>query len=212
MEAQTKVQVDFEKLITEKSEKVRKEFRALLDRTNKENPQQKDVNALADLLSGNRGLELWRDVASAGYLAELTLIENARATAAVKECWKQRLQGLKKDLGYSDAPMLEQLLIQQAALCWLKLNLVESSYSSTMTQSITLTHPPMSVAQRKQKRPHAAARRLPIPAFVEPMRPTLAAKPFTDSGWLFEPKRDGWRTLCFSGTARRTWYHAGATV
>ena len=95
MEAQTKVQVDFEKLITEKSEKVRKEFRALLDRTNKENPQQKDVNALADLLSGNRGLELWRDVASAGYLAELTVIENARATAAVKECWKQRLQGLK---------------------------------------------------------------------------------------------------------------------
>ena len=74
MEAQTKVQVDFEKLITEKSEKVRKEFRALLDRTNKENPQQKDVNALADLLSGNRGLELWRDVASAGYLTELTVI------------------------------------------------------------------------------------------------------------------------------------------
>ena len=29
------------------------------------------------------------------------------------------------------------------------------------------------------------------------MRPTLAAKPFTDSGWLFEPKWDGWRTLCF---------------
>jgi hypothetical protein len=35
--------------------------------------------------------------------------------------------------------MLEQLLIQQAALCWLKLNLVELSYSSTMKQSITLT-------------------------------------------------------------------------
>ena len=57
----------------------------------------------------------------------------------MKECWKQRLQGLKKDLGYADAPMLEQLLIQQAALCWLKLNLVELSYSSTMAQSITLT-------------------------------------------------------------------------
>jgi bifunctional non-homologous end joining protein LigD len=36
-----------------------------------------------------------------------------------------------------------------------------------------------------------------MPAFVEPMRPTLAAKPFSDSGWLFEPKWDGWRTLCF---------------
>jgi len=56
----------------------------------------------------------------------------------------------------------------------------------------------MSVAQKKQDRPHAAARRSPMPAFVEPMRPTLAAKPFSNSAWLFEPKWDGWRTLCFS--------------
>jgi hypothetical protein len=38
-----------------------------------------------------------------------------------------------------DAPLLEKLLIQQAALCWLKLNPVELSYSGTMKQSITLT-------------------------------------------------------------------------
>jgi hypothetical protein len=90
-------------------------------------------------LSGNRKLELWRDVVSAGYLAELTVIENARATAAVKECWKHWLQALKKELGSEGAPLLEQLFIQRAALCWLKLNLVELSYSSTMKQSITLT-------------------------------------------------------------------------
>jgi len=35
--------------------------------------------------------------------------------------------------------MLEQLLIQHAALCWLKLNLVELNYASVMKQSITLT-------------------------------------------------------------------------
>lgn len=35
-----------------------------------------------------------------------------------------------------------------------------------------------------------------MPAFVEPMRPTLAAKPFSDPAWLFELKLDGWRTLC----------------
>jgi ATP-dependent DNA ligase len=29
------------------------------------------------------------------------------------------------------------------------------------------------------------------------MRPTLAAKPFSNPAWLFEPKWDGWRTLCF---------------
>jgi hypothetical protein len=131
--------VNVEKVITDKAEETRKTFRALLDKTNKEHPNPKDVKALSDLLGDNRKLELWRDVVSAGYLAEVMVIENANATAGLKECWKQRLQVLKKDLGYNDAPMLEQLLIQQAALCWLKLNLVELSYSGTMAQSITLT-------------------------------------------------------------------------
>lgn len=75
---------------------------------------------------------------SAGHLAEIMVIENAHATAGLKECWKHRLQVLKKDLGYDEAPLLEKLLIQQAALCWLKPNLVELSYSNTMAQSITL--------------------------------------------------------------------------
>ena len=76
------------------------------------------------------------------------------ATAALKECWKHRLQVLKKDLGYDGAPMLEQLLIQQAALCWLKLNLLELSYSGTMKQSITLT-----LGMYWEKRLSAAQRR-----------------------------------------------------
>lgn len=104
--------VDFEKVICDKAEETRKTFRALLDKTNQENPLPKDVRALADLLSGNRKLELWRDVLSAGHLAELMVIENARATAGLKECWKHRLQTLKKELGSEGAPLLEQLLIQ----------------------------------------------------------------------------------------------------
>lgn len=131
--------VDIEKVISDKSEEILTQFRALLDKTNKEHPNPKDLRALSDMLSGNRKLELWRDVLSAGHLAEIRVIENAHATAGLKECWKHRLQGLKKDLGYDDAPLLEKLLIQQAALCWLKLNLVELSYSGTMAQSITLT-------------------------------------------------------------------------
>ena len=29
------------------------------------------------------------------------------------------------------------------------------------------------------------------------MLPTLVHKPFSNQGWLFEPKWDGWRTTCF---------------
>lgn len=47
------MQADIEGPITAKAEQTRTKFRALLDKTNKENPQPKDVTALADLLSGN---------------------------------------------------------------------------------------------------------------------------------------------------------------
>jgi hypothetical protein len=130
---------DIEGPITAKAEQVRAQFRALLAKTNKENPHPKDVKALSELLSDNRRLELWRDVKSAGYLAEIMVIQNAHATSAVKECWKQRLQVLKKDLGSDGAPMLEQLLIQHAGLCWLRLALAELAYSSVIKGSITLT-------------------------------------------------------------------------
>jgi hypothetical protein len=148
------VMQDLEGPITAKAEQIRAKFRALLDKTNKENPHPKDVKALSDVLSDNRRLELWRDIVSAGYLAELIVIEDARATVAVKECWKHRLQVLKKDLGSDGAPMLEQLLIQHAALCWLRLTLAELGYSNVMKQSITLTlgiywEKRLSTAQRR---------------------------------------------------------------
>jgi len=110
-----------------------------LTKTNKEDPRPQDAKALSDLIYNNKGPQLWRDVASADQLAELTVIENSTAVEGLKECWRHRLQGLKKDLGNEDAPLLEQLLIEHASLCWLKLNLVVLSYSNVMKQSITLT-------------------------------------------------------------------------
>ena len=50
--------VDVEKVITDKAEETRTTFRALLDKTNKEHPNAKDLKALSDLLGGNRKLEL----------------------------------------------------------------------------------------------------------------------------------------------------------
>lgn len=36
-----------------------------------------------------------------------------------------------------------------------------------------------------------------MPTSLQPMLPMMAQKPFSDPGWLFEPKWDGWRTICF---------------
>jgi hypothetical protein len=55
----------------------------------------------------------------------------------------------------------------------------------------------MRSQKRKPNRFQPEAQRVALPLSVEPMLPTLTAKPFSDPGWLFEPKWDGWRTLCF---------------
>jgi len=83
-----------------RTEQIRAKFKQLLERTNKEHPKPQDVKALSDLLNGNNSLELWRTVCSAGQFAELTVIENASAVPGVKECWKQRLAFLRKELGH----------------------------------------------------------------------------------------------------------------
>jgi len=36
-----------------------------------------------------------------------------------------------------------------------------------------------------------------MPSVVEPMAPTLAKQPFSNPDWLFEPKWDGYRAICF---------------
>ncbi len=56
----------------------------------------------------------------------------------------------------------------------------------------------MSVAQRKRKRKTLpAAISDAMPSSIDPMLPTLAKVPFSDPQWLFEPKLDGFRALCF---------------
>jgi len=37
----------------------------------------------------------------------------------------------------------------------------------------------------------------PFPAIVQPMLPTLVELPFSNPDWLFEPKWDGFRAICF---------------
>ncbi len=138
----------------EKAEAIRAEFKDLLARTNKDHPRAQDVKALSDLLNGNKSLELWRDVLSAAQYAERAVIENSPGVHGVKECWRLRLASLRNELGYVGAPILEQLLIQDAALSWLKLSIIELQYSHVMKQSITLTHgmfweKRLSAAQRR---------------------------------------------------------------
>jgi bifunctional non-homologous end joining protein LigD len=52
----------------------------------------------------------------------------------------------------------------------------------------------------KQKRatvPCASARKARMPTIIHPMLATLVDDPFSDPGWIFETKWDGFRSVCF---------------
>lgn len=98
--------------VKDKAERIRERFAELCRKTNVEHPRPADVKALADLLEDHQSMELWRSVASTAQLAESIVIENAPGVPSMKVCWKHRLQSLKKELGYEDAPALEQLFIR----------------------------------------------------------------------------------------------------
>jgi hypothetical protein len=109
----------------QKPEDIREQFHALLTKANKERPNAADIQALKDLLYDNKEMELWKAIIGMGELAEsqaLDTIVNGSGQG-MRECWRQRLQAMRADVGYTEASALERLLIQQVSLCWLNLNL-----------------------------------------------------------------------------------------
>ena len=124
---------------TQNADQLRERFHSLLTKANKERPRPADIQDLKDLLYNNKGMELWKAVIGMGELAEsqaLDTIVNGSGQG-MRECWRQRLQAMRGDLGYAEASALERLLIQQVTLCWLNLNLAEYRFTNVTKQSIS---------------------------------------------------------------------------
>ena len=83
-------------------------------------------------------MELWKFVVGMGELAESQALDTILngSGQGMRECWRQRLQAMRADLGYANSPALERLL-QQVTLCWLNLNLTEYRLTNVMKQSIS---------------------------------------------------------------------------
>lgn len=118
---------------------IREQFHSLLTKVNKERPQPTEIQVLKDLLYNNKEMELWKAVVGMGELAESQALDTILngSGQGMRECWRQRLQAMRADLGYAESPALEQLLMQQVTLCWLNLNLTEYRLTNVMKQSIS---------------------------------------------------------------------------
>jgi hypothetical protein len=119
-------------------------FLSTLGAANKREPPKGALEAFRQTVKECRREQIapWRDATDPldAALAVLLSTDAAALTSeAVGELWTLQAKEFKDDLGYRTAPPLERALIQHAALCWLRLSIMELRYTNVMRQSITLT-------------------------------------------------------------------------
>ncbi|MEI7827512.1 MAG: hypothetical protein WCI87_06960 [Euryarchaeota archaeon] len=101
-----------------------------------EKPKQQDIEALRECLRVVP--DLWRGLMDLVGVTEGLVMGELDITRSMREGLEVGLQHLKEELGYSTAPMLEKLLIEQVALCWLRQNIMEIRLAGLAANSATL--------------------------------------------------------------------------
>jgi hypothetical protein len=104
------------------------ELEAIMDRTDREKPSKEDVAELRRMLE--KYPDLWRVGGDMAQQAIWHRIESLKATPFIKKSITRGIEAIRHNLGYDDALEVERLLIEQVALCWLRLNLLEYEYTT----------------------------------------------------------------------------------
>jgi hypothetical protein len=114
-----------------------REFLDLVKNIDKDDPAPADVQAIRDLLKEHP--DLWRLAGDLSRAAALDMIDQLGAGPAIAESLKCGREVLMDELGYQTASPLERLLIEQVALCWLSLNLVQIEYTRAIGEPISVS-------------------------------------------------------------------------
>jgi len=129
-----------------------KELRQLLDAVDKKKPDPKAVAQLHTCLAAMPDLCL--ALSDTNSHLENRLIERLLPHKAAQMAAQQRAAAMRGGLGYEGATQLEQLLIDHAVLCWLRLQDAGCGYSTAMERS-----QPISSADYWDRHLSAAQRR-----------------------------------------------------
>ncbi len=129
-----------------------KEVEDLMTMVDADDPDPRDVAALRAALKSTP--DLWRSVGNMMNNAATHLIDTLTVPKTMELALRQGWKSLADDLDANDAAPLEQLLIQQVVLSWLRLGFVEYLHAETTTGAATLP-----VADYWDKRLNAAQRR-----------------------------------------------------
>ena len=143
----------------------------LLEQVDRADPDPADRKALTAFLREHP--HLWRYVGDLMEQAMLSLIGNLDASAVARIGLRTAVEQLPHDLTRPGDGPLEQLLVQQVTMCWLRLAHVEYHYSAVSTQpsatarQLTYWDKRLNAAQRRYLRAIetlARVRKLTLPA------------------------------------------------
>ena len=114
-----------------------KDLRLLLDAVDKKKPDPQAVAELHTVLDAMP--ELCTALGDTTVHLQDRLIECLSPHKAAQMAIRKRATAVRNGLGFEGAAQLEQLLIDHAILCWLRLQDVESTYSLAMQRSLSLS-------------------------------------------------------------------------
>ena len=106
------------------------DFTALVRRCMKKNPPKEDLRELRKSLE--KTPQLYLVVMDLGETVRNQLIQNAMGHEASQISVEAQTKVIRQQLGFEQSPMLEQLLIENIIICWLRLQWAEFQLSGFM--------------------------------------------------------------------------------
>jgi len=114
-----------------------KHVRSILAAVDSDDPTPEDIEAFRTALEDYPAL--WRVTGNLARNAATNLVYTTDAPESMKLSLRHGFAALQAELGADEASPLEQLLIEQVALSWLRLNLVEYFYTDIVNGDSTYT-------------------------------------------------------------------------
>lgn len=107
----------------------------LIKLTDKSDPKAEHLKMIRKHLDDSEALVKLNEV---GQRAIARVIETYSDSALLRELYQRQIDAKRKELGYESACVVERMLIDQLALCHLRLNLIEMYHAEKVKQSHTL--------------------------------------------------------------------------
>jgi hypothetical protein len=109
-------------------------LQALIKKTDKENPKPEDLSEMKKMLDCKSMLVRMNEITE---IALQRVMKMNTSSALMIELYKRQVEEKRQALGYENASAIEQMLIDQVVLCWLRLNLTETIHASKLSESHT---------------------------------------------------------------------------